>query len=436
MQAIIGIMSFQSSIDRGKILDELNALTQQKVIRSPIIYQRMKDPALLKFYYYAKNKTLIDKLEIDGSSPPDVFIGRFGYPHVFIGPLVPPTHDNTSLLGVPEFWVGKDIQKIVEFRMQLVRGKHRVNVTDVDKGRIVGLVQELALAKNPADVEAEFTKKPFARIMLDDEVQPYGPSAPLKDMVVSSTVANQKIEKAYYDDDLKALDAVVGLYGKNVLVSKIQKAFSAGLFGLKKQRRFVPTRWSITAVDSMLSLNLLEKVKQHPLINEYRVYETIALDNRWFILMIPSHWSYELIEAWYPKTVWNLEGQTTVMYSSHEFFEGRSTYAEIGGCYYASRLALSEFLNKEGRQAAVIVFREAHPGYILPVGVWNVREHVRLALRNNTMKFNTLKEALVYIFSKLDIPAKNWFLNSNLLQHLKYQKKISDYFSKSGPRGI
>jgi len=181
----------------------------------------------------------------------------------------------------------------------------------------------------------------------------------------------------------------------------------------------------------MLSLNLLEKVKQFPLINEYQVYETVALDNRWFILMIPSYWSYELIEAWYPKTVWNLEGQTTVMYSSHEFFEGRNTYAEIGGCYYASRLAISEFLNKEGRQAMAIVFREAHPGYILPVGVWNVREHVRQALKNTPMKFNTLKEASKYIFSKLDIPAKNWFVNSKVLQSIKLQKRLADYISES-----
>jgi len=424
----MGNFWLKSVIDRTKILTELNALTQQKIIRSPIIYQRMKDPALLKFYYYAKNKTLIDRLEIEGSSPPDLFIGRIGYPYVFIGPLVAPTKDNTSLLGMPELWVGKNIESIVEFRMQMVRGTHRVKVTDVDTGKIVGLVQELALAKNPADVEAEFTKKPFARIRLDDEVQPYGPSAPLKDMMVSSATTDQKIEKAYYDEDLKAFDAVVNLYEKGSLVSKIQKAFSAGLFGLKKNRKFVPTRWSITAVDSMLSLNLLEKVKKFPLINECRVYETIALDNLWFILMIPSYWAYELIEAWYPKTVWNLEGQTTVMYSSHEFFEGRSTYAEIGGCYYASRLALSEFLNKERRQATVIVFREAHPGYILPVGVWNVREHVRLALRNNPMKFNTIKDASNYIFSKLHIPLKNWFANSNILKHLKFQKKIADYF--------
>lgn len=428
--------STKSGIDKNKILSELNELAKQKIIRSPAIYQKMRDPALLRFYYYAKNKTLLDRLEIDGSSPPDIFIGRIGYPNVFIGPLVPPIHGDTSMLGSPEQWVGQDIENIVDLRTQLVRGKFQVKVTDVNKGRIVEMTQEIALAKSPAEVEVKFEKRPYAKITLDDHIQPIGPSAPLKDMILTPSPADQKIEKAYYDVDLKAMDAVKILYDKGTLVSKIQKALSAGLFGIKKQRRFVPTRWSITAVDSMVSLDLLKKVMESPLINEYRVYEIVALDNRWFILMVPENWAYELIEAWYPKTVWNLEGQTTVMYSSHELFEGRKTYAEIGGCYYAARLAVSELLSREGRQAMVIIFRESHPGYIMPVGVWNVREHVRVALRNNPMKFNTMKEATNYIFSKLDIPSKNWILNSNLLRHLKFQRKIGDYFKLSGPSGI
>jgi hypothetical protein len=39
-------------------------------------------------------------------------------------------------------------------------------------------------------------------------------------------------------------------------------------------------------------------------------------------------------------------------------------------------LAVGELLEKERRQAAVVVLREAHPGYIMPVGVWQVREIV------------------------------------------------------------
>ena len=110
------------------------------------------------------------------------------------------------------------------------------------------------------------------------------------------------------------------------------------------------------------------------------------------------------------------------------FHEGRTTYAEIGGCYYAARLAVNEKLNEERRQAGVVILREAHPGYILPVGVWNVRENVRAALKTRPRKFNTLDEAVRYISPKLDIPMTRWIKNSAVLKHRLYQRKLEDFF--------
>jgi hypothetical protein len=62
-------------------------------------------------------------------------------------------------------------------------------------------------------------------------------------------------------------------------------------------RKFVPTRWSITAVDDTLSKVSVEMLKNYPWINEFRVYESWSLDNRFLVLMIPAAWSYELVEA-------------------------------------------------------------------------------------------------------------------------------------------
>ena len=132
---------------------------------------------------------------------------------------------------------------------------------------------------------------------------PFGPSAPIRDLIVSNARWDRQIGKAYSDTDLKATNAVLEIYGKGVLVTKIQRAFSVGAFGLKKNRRLVPTRWSITAVDSIISKELMEKVKIFPEINEYRIYESRYLDNIFEVLMIPSAWSYEIIEAWHPGTV-------------------------------------------------------------------------------------------------------------------------------------
>jgi len=385
-------------------------------------------PILVKSYIYSKIKPLIDTREIYGSSPPSVFVGRVGYPKVFIGPMIPPVKGDTSIIDTPELWLDKSIDDIISFRSQLVRGMHLVNVYDVEKSdKIVEFTRELALSENSIFSEAVFEKKPAGKIAFYDDAQPHGPSAPLKRLYISNPKYDHRIEKAYYDVDLKAKEAIIQLYKDRTPVSRIQRAFSVGAFGEKKYRKFVPTRWSITAVDSIIGETLMENTKSFPLLNEFRVYFHNQYDNRWVILMMPTEWKYELIEAWYPKTTWNPYGRKIRMFNSYEFYKGRKTYAEIGGCYYAARLAVNEKLNMEKRQAGVVVMREAHPGYILPVGVWNVRESVREALRKDYTKFDTLDEALSYISKMLDIPIERWIQNSAIIKDVIHQKRLEDF---------
>ena len=211
------------------------------------------------------------------------------------------------------------------------------------------------------------------------------------------------------------------------MISQIQRAFSVGAFGVGRRRRFVPTRWSITAVDNQLGLHMLDSTKTYPTIDEYRIYETTSLDNRWAVLMMPSTWRYELIEAWYPNTVWNPYNDKIAIMSDHEFFDGRRTYASIGGCYYAARLATCEQLDKERRQASVVILRESHPGYIMPVGVWNVRENVRNAVKGPYERFDSLHEALVHVSSRLKISLLTWIRNSKVLQDRIFQRRLDDF---------
>ena len=137
------------------------------------------------------------------------------------------------------------------------------------------------------------------------------------------------------------------------------------------------------------------------------------------------------MEAWYPGTVWNPNGKGALIFSDWEGGDGRSTYAGIGGCYYSARLAVCELLVKERRQATVIVLREARPGYIMPVGVWQVRENVRNAMRQEPFRFKTLDESLKFIASRFEIPLKRWVQQSEILKNTLFQKKISDFFSSN-----
>lgn len=388
-----------------------------------------KCPALTRLSLFMKTKNLVDSETIFGSSPPGVFVGRIGYPHVYAGPLVPPFLGDTSLLDFPEKWVGRTIDEIIGFRTELIRGKFRVNVRKpLNNQHLLSRTLEIALSKEPVDTEVIFERKPSGSFLFDDEVQPMGPSAPLSKIDVGNAKIDFRIEKAYDDSDLRAEEAILNLYLSGVPVSTIQRAFSLGAFGVKRQRRLVPTRWSITAVDSLISRRLIEdKVKRSPVINEYRVYNFSYLGNRFIILTIPSKWMYEWVEAWYPGTLWNPENNYIAVGSDWESYRGRTTYASLGGCYYAVRLAVAEFLAREGRQASVVAMREIHPDYIMPLGVWINRECAREALNHSCKKFSVLKEALEYIGTKFSIPIEEWIKTSTLLKNEISQEKITKF---------
>ena len=386
-------------------------------------------PVIMRAYAAQKTVSLVGgSLDLEGSSPPSVFVGRTGYPKVAVGPMVPPVIGETSMLDTPELWTGKSVEEIIEFRSTLVRGMHYVDVHDVEsRDRVVERTRELALAARPAVVDAHFRKRPVGRVVLDDEVQPFGPSAPLEAFTLENVPLDRGLEKKFYDTDAPARTALSELYRDGSLVSQLQRAFSVGAFGDHRRRRFVPTRWSITAVDSMLGEQLMERTRAAPTIDAFRIYETYDLDTRWVILMMPTSWRYELIEAWYPETTWNPFGGETVVMGDAEFFGGRKTYASIGGCYYAARLAVNELLTRERRQAGVVILRETHPGYVLPVGVWNVREHVRRALKEPPRTFDSLEAALARVRDVMAIPLARWVHESKVLTDLKVQRRLESF---------
>ena len=245
------------------------------------------------------------KSEIGGSSPPSVFVGRVGYPKVMVGPMLPPIFDDTSTYDAPELWQNYKVDEILHFRLTLVRGTTLVDVKDaVRESGIVQTLQELAMADKPVDSDMVLKKNPTETVHLNEHIPPFGPSGQMFKFNISGNVSvDQRIEKAYYDKDLKAGEAVVQLYSKGVPLSKIQKSFSVGSFG--KARRMVPTRWSITAVDDVTSKSLIERVKTQQEIGEYLVYLRRIHMNLFIAIVIPGAWSFEWIEAWFPNTTWN-----------------------------------------------------------------------------------------------------------------------------------
>ena len=388
-------------------------------------------PIMARLDAFSKMFQSIKGTEIGGSSPPSVFVGRFGYPYVQIGPLSPTFYGNTEILDAPEQWFGKSIDEIIDYRSQLIRGMTPVNVKKPWKaGKLLDQTRELSLAEHYVETEMKLRKKPTKRFYMNDDVQPIGPTAPLEDVDIGYIKWNQHMEKFHYDTDLKAAPATIKLFEKGISLSNIMRAFSMGNFGIDKNRRLVPTRWSITAVDDLLGRYLTKKIKDYPLINQYEVYESNYIGNRFEILLIPDTWCYEAYEAWYPRTLWNPDDHNIAIVTDWEPYKGRTKYASMGGCYYSGKLAVLEKLDERKRQAKVFIFREAYPDYILPVGVWQVRENCRNAMKQEPKKFETLNKALEYTMTRLSIPLKRWIETGPLLRRTLTQRKLTEFILK------
>ena len=125
--------------------------------------------------YLAKYGNLFSSDFVSGSSPPSVFVGSYNYPKVNVGPMLPPVHGDTSILDLPERWLGKTLEDIVNYRLNLVRGIKQQSVKN-PTGRYIENLQELAMAQKATDSEVQFTKATSPVSLIDGYSPPFGSS--------------------------------------------------------------------------------------------------------------------------------------------------------------------------------------------------------------------------------------------------------------------
>jgi hypothetical protein len=224
----------------------------------------------------SRHGSLFSSNHVDGSTPPSVFVGAYGYPKVLVGPMLPPIHGDTTILDSPEKWIGKSLEDIVNYRISLVRGIKPVKVEDVGQKYIEDL-QVMSMSERSTDAEMDFVKNASPTIYIDGDSPIFGPVGEIKSTKFSNSSSDKNIQKSFYDKDFLAEDAIVDLYNKGIEISRIQKCFSIGMFG--KNRKLVPTRWSITATDDVVSKSLLKKIIQYDIIDTSLVFSYNHLGN-------------------------------------------------------------------------------------------------------------------------------------------------------------
>ena len=413
----------------------------------------MKKSVLKSMVPFKLDKTRRN-VDVFGASPPGFFVGHFNYPNVYLGPLIPFQEFETGLditdyhiLDAPELWFGKQIVDVVRYRSSLVRSNFKLNVNIGRKSRkitpsiktqkLLEASQELSMAARPVDTETKLERMNL-RILMDNHSLPMGPSGITEKIdITENTKVHPKVDYCVSDTDLKASDAISEyLYFKGqVPESTIKRVFSAGLLGEKKKRRIVPTRWSITAVDDIISKALIKEIKKFPEINEYQIFEATYLDNHFKILLFPGKFIYEMNEVWAPNTLWNvsLDGNNNNLepqiMTDFEFYRGRKSYASnITGAYYAARKSVCEYLYRIKKQARVLIFREISGGYIMPLGVWVIRETVSSAMCiSNPVILDNFNDAIKKMSENFMVDFKYWKQSSKLINFIKTQRTLDNF---------
>ncbi|NJF26067.1 Nre family DNA repair protein [Thermococcus sp. Bubb.Bath] len=384
-------------------------------------------PILERFRVAKKAEEKVNKRHIFGSSPPSIFVGEYGYPKVRIGPLVPPIEGKTEYLDSPLKWDDKTIKDILYYRSLLVMGETRADVSVRKSERILGEVQELAMSIKPVDSEVILKRKPVMKVVPSEFAPPLGPRAELLDFELTENPKIPRRTDYVVSDELKAEGAIMRLYNWGFDEYYIIRLLSAGLLGMDK--KLVPTRWSITAVQDTIGKNLRREILDYPEINSYEVYFYRFMGNRYAVLLMPESYAFELLEVWLKGSLFGSEEPQVI--HDHEDFRGIKGYAnETTGAYYAARLSVLESLRARRRQARIIVFREVTPEYYAPVGVWQIRVGVKKAMNNPIGRFETLKDALEAIKRRLEHPFERYLQRSYVLGALARQKTLDQWLGK------
>ena len=384
-----------------------------------------------------KVKNFKDISKLNTASPPSVFIGsKLKYPLVNVGIMSPLERDEDAwLYDAEDHWAKKNfkIQDVLKLRNSLLNSRFQSKATDTRLNKkFVNLAQEIAIASKPVDVEIELKNKLKVGRNKDQIITPHGMRAPLKKAKVTSNVKiDRHVDKAI-NDEIKAKDAMEMLFKKNFNEYTLNKILSVGVLGLKKSKKLVPTRWSITATDDMLGKSLWNRVREYKWIEDFTLKFGEFMGNSYLLLFFPGVWSYELFELYLPGSSWNPTSQLKAS-TDFESFGGRKSYAfnTVGG-YYAARLPILKYLDEIKRQASVLAIRVEDTSYWAALGVWVVRESVKKALKNRAIKFRS-KEELINSAKKIGkikfkFDYDSIFQRSRLLKQIKTQKNLREWF--------
>ncbi len=400
---------------------EVNSSDRRKILDSQV-------REFYKKYSSFKNAVkVLSKKNLDVHVP-GVFVSKFNYPNInagFVVPINSNSNDDSFVFDSPKFWFENNIpvSKILDYRINTFNFSSDVNAKFFYNSKNFELLQLSTISKKPSFLNFNFDK---FKILFkpNSEVVPFGGRAFLKKVVENENIKVEKhAGKVFYDTDFKAEDAVLYL-NKFYDEHNIINMFSSAVLGVKEQRKLVPTRWSITAVDSIISKSFSSKILNF----ENYDFNLLFFDsegymgNYYYILVFKGPFMYELFE---------IDLDNNQLWYDYELNFGRKKYPEstVGG-YFAAKNSIVKKLYDLNIKGSIVVFRIIK-NYNTPLGVWVVRKAVEKTM-NNKVEFESKKVLLKYVIAHVkkyfDFDISNYVKKSKVLDFLEKQKSLKSFY--------
>jgi hypothetical protein len=303
------------------------------------------------------------------------------------------------------------MEDIVDIRARTIRGRSALYA-------IAGNLQEIARSSRHSMLMVQIEKPVAFSLNFDGTIAPVGFTGSVKTLeIVSNARVERVVDRIISDTDIGANEAVVALKESAADVYRISGLMTAGLLG--RRRKFVPTRWAITAVENTLSTSIKKEITRYPPVEEIRLLTAEIFGNRIICILLPGDWKDEMIEIWGRHSLWG--GENDVIVQDREGMK-KKEYSPISGAYYSARLAVCEYLLQVKRSARVIILRSVSGEYWAPLGTWVIREATRKAMARPPVIGESLAAAVGQASALLG--TDTWVSHSTLIPELRTQRTL------------
>ncbi len=355
--------------------------------------------------------------EIDGYGAGSI-VGEKNYPLLNIYNVSNPEKKSCFLNDYNT--VKKDYDHIIKLKVQnIFSSNNSIHIKKINDNISKNIV-DIYKSKNPVNFTSEFEKEiEFKKINISKFFGILGGENNIKSITLNQNSKTSKQIEKFTENDIKSKDAMISLYKKGINESQIINLLALGQFGVGFNRKLVPSKWANTAYDKNISDFLYDNVIRNKFIENIEFFDFSDKGNHFFIFLFPNEYCFENIE------MINKNKSILIDFNNFQNKLIGKTDPDTAGGFFATKLAILEYLNFKQKQASIVSIRLID-NYEIPLGVIFIRECIRSAMKINKKKFVNIEELFLYLKNEnnsiFDILSK-----SCAIKNMKSQKRITEY---------